>query len=97
MGALGYGLMKRSREAAWLRQNGISAMGQIRALGGTGTRINGVPLMKVDVSYASPQGPREASTQMLLPLHLQMQLVPGATVPIRVHPQDPTKIVIEMD
>jgi hypothetical protein len=34
---------------------------------------------------------------MLLPLHLQMQLVPGATVPIRVHPQDPSKIVIEMD
>jgi hypothetical protein len=97
VGALGYGLIKRSREAAWLRQNGISAQGQVRALSGTGTRINGVPLMKVDVSYASPQGPREASTQMLLPLHLQMQLVPGATVPIRVHPQDPSKIVIEMD
>ncbi|MBX7193731.1 MAG: hypothetical protein K1X94_16870 [Sandaracinaceae bacterium] len=97
MGAVGYGLIKRSREAAWLRQNGISAMGQIREMNGTGTRINGVPLMKLVVSYASPQGPQNASTDMLMPLHLQMRLQPGATVPIRIHPQDPTKVVIEMD
>ncbi|MBN8616126.1 MAG: hypothetical protein J0L92_36380 [Deltaproteobacteria bacterium] len=97
VGVIGYKLITRSREAAWLRQHGISAQGQVRALSSTGTRINRVPLMKVDVSYATPQGQREASTQMLLPLHLQVQLVPGATVPIRVHPQDPTKIVIELE
>jgi hypothetical protein len=97
VGALGYGLMKRSREAALLRQNGIAARGQIRSLSATGTSINDVPLMRIDVSDASPQGPRQATSEMLVPLHLQMQLVPGATVPIRVHPQDPTKIMIEME
>lgn len=96
-GFIGYRLIKGSREAAWLRQNGISAQGQVRTLNATGTRINRVPMMQIVVSYATPAGQREATTQMLLPLHLQVQLVPGATVPIRIHPQDPGKIVIELE
>lgn len=97
VGFLGYRLMARSREAAWLRANGISATAQVRSLQGTGTRINGVPLMRVTVSYQSPAGPREGTSDMLMQPHLQVQLVPGASVPIRVHPQDPSKIVIELD
>ncbi len=97
VGFLGYRLMARGREAAWLRQHGISATAQVRSLQSTGTRINHVPLMRVTVSYQTPQGPRESSTDMLMPMHLQVQLVPGATVPIRIHPQDPGKMVIEMD
>lgn len=94
---LGWRFLQRGREAAWLRANGIQAQGQVQALEGTGTRINGVPLVRVVLSYASPAGPRRASTDMLMPLHLQAQLVPGATVPIRVHPGDPTKVLVELE
>jgi hypothetical protein len=97
MGAIGWAFVKRSREAALLRQHGIPAQGTIRTLEGTGTRVNGVPMVKVGLSYVGPQGPQQASAELLMPFHLQTQLVPGAQVPLRVHPQDPTKVLIELE
>lgn len=97
MSMLGRALWKRSREAAWLRQHGIPGQGQVRQIVHTGTRINNVPLVKIVVGYATPQGLREGSAQMLLSGHLAMQLAPGATVPIRIHPNDPAKLVLELD
>ncbi|GAB4207117.1 MAG: hypothetical protein OHK0013_24440 [Sandaracinaceae bacterium] len=97
MGALGWAFVKRSREAAFLRQHGVPAQGTIHTLEGTGARINGVPMVKVGLSYVGPQGPQQASAEMLMPFHLQAQLVPGAQVPLRVHPKDPSKVLIEME
>jgi hypothetical protein len=97
VGGIGWRLWQRGREAAWLRANGAPAQGQVQAHESTGTKINGVPLVRVVVTYPSPAGPRTARTDMLMPFHLQTQLVPGATVPLRVHPTDPTKILIELE
>ncbi len=97
MGLIGWKFIAKSREAAWLRQNGVPAHAQIRSVSTTGTRINNVPVVRIDLGYQSPAGPQQASSEMLMPFHLQTQLVPGASVPIRVHPQDPSKVLIEMD
>ena len=93
---VGYMLRKKAQEAAWLRVNGIQAQGTVRGSSPTGTVINGVPIMRVEVEVMHPNAaPYLASFKQLLTPGLSMQLQPGSLVPIRIHPQDPSQIILE--
>lgn len=97
MTPLGYALWNGAREAAYLRVHGIPARGTVRNLQGTGTRINGVPMMRVHVQVQRDgAAPYDASFTTLTPPGLVAQLHPGAQVPLRVHPQKPDKLILEL-
>lgn len=94
---IGWAFRKKAREAAWLRENGIVCTGIVRGHSPTGTRINGVPMVRVDVEVNHPNMQAyAASFKQLLSASLQPVLQPGTEVPLRVHPEQPTTILLEM-
>jgi len=94
---IGWAIRKKAREAAWLRENGISCMGTVRGCSATGARINGVPMVRVQIDVDHPQMQTYSATlKQLLSVSLQPVLQPGTEVPLRVHPHQPSKIILEM-
>ncbi|MBX3270510.1 MAG: hypothetical protein KF729_09630 [Sandaracinaceae bacterium] len=96
-GGIGYFLRRNAKQAAWLRINGTPAQATVRDFGPTGTVINGVPLVRVTVEVRHPQhGPYVASFRQLMSASVAPHLRHGATVAVRVHPEDPQKIMLEL-
>ena len=94
---IGYVIRKKAKEAGWLRENGISCTGTVRDFAPTGTTINDVPLVRVRVDVNHPHsGTYATSFDQLLSGGLQQMLYPGAEVPLRVHPHDPSKVILEV-
>jgi LSD1 subclass zinc finger protein len=97
MTPLGFALWNGAREAAFMRMHGIQARGVVRNVQATGTRINNVPMMRVNVQVMRDGvAPYEASFTQLMPPGLLIQLTPGTQVPLRVHPQKPDKMILEL-
>lgn len=95
--SIGLKLRATAREAGFLRRHGIPAQGVIVAMSPTGTRINNVPVMEVQVTVKRPdRDPYQASFRQLLPPQTIAQLQPGVEISLRVHPDKPDKIVAEM-
>ncbi len=93
---VGRGLKNRGEKAAWLRVHGIPAKGRVRGMSPTGVSINDVPMMRVEVEVQHPHAaPYVASFELLLHPSMARSLVPGAMVPLRVHPQKPADIIVE--
>jgi hypothetical protein len=93
---VGYKFREKAKKAAWLRVNGIAAQGRVRGISPTGVSINNVPMVRVEIEVAHPSAaPYVASFEQLYSMQLQMQIQPGATVPIRIHPQQPSEIILE--
>jgi hypothetical protein len=94
---LGYLLWSKAREAAYLRVNGLPARGIVRSIQATGTRINNVPMMRIVVQVRRDGAdPYEASLETLAPPDLLAQLGAGRELPLRVHPQKPAKVILEL-
>lgn len=94
---IGRGLRNKGKRAAWLRMHGIPLAGRVRGMRGTGMLINDVPMMRVEIEIVHPSaGPSVASFDRLLDGTLR-GLAPGATVPVRVHPEDPREIILEAE
>lgn len=95
-GGIGFALWKNGRDAAFLRLHGLPARGTVLNLQATGTRINHVPVVRIHLRVEREGAPPyEAYAKQLLDMNARAQLVPGAVVPLRVHPQKPDKIAIE--
>jgi hypothetical protein len=89
-------LRVKGQRAAWLRLHGVPAQGRVRTMQQTGMRINNVPVVRVEVEVQHPQvPPYVASFEQLFNSSLAVALVPGAVVPLRVHPQQPNEIALE--
>ncbi|MDQ3037263.1 MAG: hypothetical protein M3Y87_33020 [Myxococcota bacterium] len=96
MTPIGLALRRGAKEAAFLRQHGISARGVVRGIAPTGTTINDVPMMRVSVTVMRDgAAPYEASFSQLMPPGLMVQMQPGTQLPLRVHPHKPEKILLE--
>ncbi len=94
---LGYGLWRSAREAAFMRMHGISATGIVRGIEATGTSINDVPMVRVHVQVSlHGHAPYVATAKLLLHPTLAAVIQPGRELPIRVHPHDPSKVVLEL-
>ena len=84
-------------KAAWLRVHGISTTGRIQGMAPTGLSINEVPQMQITVLVELPgRPPYQAHVKALMSGGLG-RLGAGGTVPLRVHPQNPSEVLIEMD
>jgi hypothetical protein len=83
----------------WLVANGIPARGillQVSALGtktGTVARRFEVRSVYIDVEVPG-KPPYETAASPLIPVNLVRDVLPGATVELRVDPKDPTKMAI---
>jgi hypothetical protein len=92
--ALGRWAIRTGREAARLRREGIEATGEILGIGGTGTEINGEPLVAVRLRVHAPdRAPFEAQARVLRSGLAGADV--GDTVGVRVDPKDPSRVLVE--
>lgn len=87
---------RTAASAAQLQLEGRRCRGQIVGVERTGMTVNDVPQYRIAIRVFPTQGASyEASTVMLLPHHDLVRLTPGVEVPLRVAPNDPSKVALE--
>lgn len=91
---VGRGLKKSADRAKRLRLHGISGQAQVQGISPTGTRINNVPMMKIDL-LVQVQGLPPYTTSTTILQTAIAGIAPGMTVPIRADPQAPADVMIE--
>ncbi|MBI9047594.1 MAG: hypothetical protein JEZ06_24125 [Anaerolineaceae bacterium] len=78
-------------------QNGISAQAKIINVRQTGTMVNYQPEIAFTLEVQPPNGPAyQAQTKAVIPMVNIPQFQPGTEVPVKIHPTDPTKIVLNI-
>jgi hypothetical protein len=78
-------------------QNGISAQAKILGVQQTGTMVNNQPQIAFTLEVHPPGGePYQAQTKAVIPMVNIPQLQPGTEVPVKIHPTDPTKVVMNI-
>ena len=80
-----------------IRVNGLPASGTVLKIWETGTRVNDNPvvgfLLEID---AEGMEPYRAETKALISILSIPQIQPGAVLPIRYDPEDPSKIALDI-
>jgi hypothetical protein len=95
-GGIGFAMRKAAKKAEYLRVHGVSAQGRVMGHQPTGMTINGVPQVAIQLQVDVPgRGPVQAVVKMLLNPMSMHALMPGAMVPVRVDPNDPSSCMIE--
>lgn len=90
---LGRNMKKQAEEAAWIRANGLRGRGRITGVQGSGLEVNGVPQIQISMQVlVDGRAPFVSQAKL-------MGAAPpiGSEVPVRVHPQDMSKVIIEAD
>ena len=78
-------------------QNGIPAQARIMSVQQTGVMVNDQPQITFDLEVRPPGGiPYRAQTKAVIPLVNIPQFQPGAEMPVKIHPTDPTQVVLDI-
>lgn len=94
---IGIAMKRSAARAAWLRVHGLSGRGVIQDMQHTGLTINNTPQMMFTLMVTLPgRPPYQAHAKMLMNEGMAGRLV-GGTVSVRVHPQNPAEIALEVD
>ncbi|MBX3231213.1 MAG: hypothetical protein KIT84_09750 [Labilithrix sp.] len=92
-GGIGYAMKKSAEKAAWLRMHGVAGTGVVRDVSPTGVSINHVPQLRYTLEIRIPtRAPYNASTTAL-----GRRADIGASIAVRVHPQNPNDFIMELD
>ncbi|HEV8321201.1 MAG TPA: hypothetical protein VG389_06260 [Myxococcota bacterium] len=95
-GSWGLRMFRGARRAREIARDGLHGRGRILGASATGTRINGVPVMRLDVELEVEGHPRrKASSKRLLGMG-QAQMLVGREVGVLWHPKYPDEVVLEM-
>jgi len=78
-------------------QNGIPAQATIVGVRQTGVQVNDQPQVVFTLEVQPPGGAvYQAETKAIVPIVAIPQVQPGAQVPVKIHPTDPTKVVLDL-
>lgn len=76
--------------------SGLAGTGTITGLTQTGAFLNGNPRVKIDLAVSVPGRPAyQASYTAFVPLVMMGQLQNGASIPVKVDPQDPSSVIVD--
>ena len=93
-GSWGLRMIRSANRAKEIAQGGLRGIGRIVGTSMTGTRINGVPLMRIDLQIqVEGHPPVMASTNKLM---YPGQELAGREVPVIWHPKYPADVVMEI-
>jgi len=89
---------KNYERAQALRQSGLAGTARVLSAEFTGTTMNEVPYMRMDLEVTIPgRPPYQVEHKDYVPIGRQFMLGPHATIPVKVNPNDPTDLVIEWE
>jgi hypothetical protein len=78
-------------------KNGIPAKARIVSVQQTGVMVNYQPQIAFQLEVQPPgDAPYQAQTKAVIPLVNIPQFQPGVEVPVKIHPTDPTKVVLDV-
>jgi hypothetical protein len=78
-------------------QNGIPAKAKIVSVQQTGVMVNYQPQVAFQLEVTPPNGvPYQAQTKAVIPMVNIPQFQPGVEVPVKIHPTDPSKVVMDV-
>jgi hypothetical protein len=84
-----------SRKAQYLSVNGTAGTATITALRETGTFVNENPEVEMDLQVSvDGMTPYAATHRQVIALVASPKFQPGATVPVRVDPAQPTSLIV---
>ena len=80
-----------------IRANGLPATGKVIKIWETGTRVNDNPVVGFLLEvHAEGMEPYEAETRALISILWIPQIQPGKELPIRINPEDPSQIALDI-
>jgi len=78
-------------------QNGMPAQATIVSVRQTGVMLNNQPQILFDLDVHPPGGaPYRAQAKAVIPIVNIPQFQPGAEAPVKIHPSDPTQVVMDV-
>jgi hypothetical protein len=78
-------------------QNGIPAKARILSLQQTGVMVNYQPQVVFNLEVQPPGGTSyQVQTKAVIPMVNIPQFQPGTEVPVKIHPTDPKKVVMDV-
>jgi hypothetical protein len=78
-------------------QNGIAAKARILSVQQTGVMVNYQPQVAFQLEVTPPGGaPYQAQAKAVIPMVNIPQFQPGIEVPVKIHPTDPTQVVLDV-
>ncbi|MCP4540295.1 MAG: hypothetical protein GY832_24410 [Chloroflexi bacterium] len=78
-------------------QNGIPAQAKIVSVRQTGVMLNNQPQILFDLEVQPPGGaPYRAQAKAVIPMVNIPQFQPGVQVSVKIHPSDPTQVVMDV-
>ncbi len=97
MGAVMFFVFKAIRPDPTIMKSGISAQATIQNVWQTGTYVNNSPQVGMQLEVRPPSGvPYVAQVNAIIPLINIPQFQPGAVVPVKIHPTDPSKVALDV-
>ena len=97
MGAVMFFVFKAIRPDPTIMKSGISAQATIQNVWQTGTYVNNSPQVGMQLEVRPPSGvPYVAQVNAIIPLINLPQFQPGAVVPVKIHPTDPSKVALDV-
>jgi len=80
-----------------IRENGLPAKGTVLKIWETGVRVNDNPVVGFLLEiHAEDIAPYEAETKALISILWIPQIQPGAVLPVKYDPEDPSRIALDI-
>ncbi len=97
MGAVMFFVFKAMRPDPTIMKSGTPAQATIQNVWQTGTYVNNNPQIGMQLEVRPPNGvPYQTQVNAIIPLVNIPQFQPGAVVPVKIHPTDPSKVALDV-
>jgi hypothetical protein len=94
----GIGARRKAKENQRIDDTGLAGTGQIVGMTQTGMYLNEQPQIGLQLMVSVPgRNPYQVEVRQFVPLMLLARLQVGASLPVKVDQQDPSKVVIDWD
>ncbi len=97
IGAVMFFVFRALRPDPAIMKSGTPAQATIQQVWQTGTYVNNNPQIGMQLEVRPPTGvPYTAQLKAVIPLVNIPQFQPGAVVPVKIHPTDPSKVALDV-
>jgi hypothetical protein len=94
----GIGARRKAKDNQRIDDTGLAGQGQIVGMTQTGMYLNENPQIGLQLMVSVPgRNPYQVEVRQFVPLMLLARMQVGATLPVKVDQQDPSKVVIDWD
>ena len=96
-GWIGRRMLARARQNVELHDRGVEVQAEVVSVRATGAKVDGVPQYRIELRIPRDLGePATHTAELPLTPLSYRRLQPGATLPVLVHPDDPSRVHLQL-